>query len=451
MRRTLVVGATAALLLALTVALAVKAPSLRAQGAQQQPSGHNPFDVEITAAAVQLLEEGKQTFRYDTFGDEAFWGGQLRLHEAIAGRRLGGVGAGVSPRTALALGLKVDSQALPASLAAQITAGKVNMDDPATTLALLKRNAVLGVTGFFDSAGTLTSFGIQCALCHSTVDDSLAPGIGRRLDGWANRDLNAGAIMALAPNLKPILDLLGVDDATGRMILNNWGPGRFDARLLLDGKAFRPDGRTAAVLIRPVYGLGGVNMNPSTGGWGTVSYWNALEANLLMQGKGAFFDPRLADATRYPVAARAGFAHKRDTRDRITAKLGALQFYQYAIPPPKPPLGSFDIAAAERGEALFSAKAGCARCHVPPLYTDAGRNWHAPEEIGIDDFEANRAPLRGYRTAPLRGLWAHQKGGFYHDGRFATLLDVVNHYDAFFNLDLTTREKQDLVEYLKSL
>jgi hypothetical protein len=443
------VGATAILLLTLLVGLAVKAPSLRAQTAQQ-PSGQNPFDTEVVASAMRLLDEGRQAFRFDTFGDEAFWGGQLRLHEAIAGAALGGVGSGVSPKTALAVGLKVDSQALPAALVEQIKAGQVNLDDPATTLALLKLNAVLGVTGFFDAAGKLTTFGIQCALCHSTVDDSFAPGIGRRLDGWANRDLNVGAIIALAPNLKPITDLLGVDDATARTVLNSWGPGKFDARLLLDGKAFRPDGRTAAVLIQPAYDLSGVNFN-TTAGWGTINYWNALVANLLMQGKGSFFDPRLRDATHWPVAAKAGFGDKRDAEDRITPKLGALQFYQFAIPAPKAPAGSFDAAAAKRGEGVFNGKAACARCHIPPLYSEPGQNLHSPEEMGIDDFEANRAPERGYRTTPLRGLWSHQKGGFFHDGRFATLLDVINHYDGVFKLALTPAEKNDLVEFLKSL
>lgn len=450
MRRTLIVGATAPLLLALIVGLAVQAPLLRAQTAQQ-PSGQNSFDAEIVANALQLLEEGRQAFRFDTFGDEVFWGGQLRLHEAIAGAAHGGVGPGVSPKTALAVGLKVDSQALPVSLVEQIKAGKVNMDDPATTLALLKLNAVVGVTGFFDRADRITSLGIQCALCHSTVDDSVAPGIGRRLDGWASRDLDIGAVMALAPNLKPIADLLGTDEATVRKVAKSWGPGKFDARLLLDGKAFRPDGRPAAVLMQPAFGLSGVNYNASTGGWGTTNYWNALVANLLMRGQGTFYDPRLKDTTHWPVAARAGFNDKRDRVDRITPRLAALHFYQLSIPAPKPPTGSFDAAAAKRGEALFNEKAGCATCHVPPLFTEPGMNWHTPEEIGIDAFEAERAPIRGYRTAPLRGLWSHQKGGFYHDGRFATLLDVVQHYDAFFNLRLTAAEKSDLIEYLKSL
>lgn len=450
MRRNLVLGTTATMLFGMIVGLAITAPILRAQTGQQ-PNNVNVFDAEITANAVRQLDEGRQTFRFDTFGDEAYWGDQLRLHQAIAGAKLGGVGGGVSPKTALAVGLKVDSQALPAALVEQIKAGRVNLDDPATTVALLKLNAVLGVTGFFDNTGTLKSIGIQCALCHSTVDDSFAPGIGKRLDGWANRDLNIGAIIALAPNLKPITDMFGTDEASVRSVLNSWGPGKFDARVPLDGKALRPDGKPAATLIQPSFNLAGVNYNSSTAGWGTTNYWNAFVANLVMHGKGTFYDPRLADATQFPVAAMMGFANKRDPVDRITPKLAALEAYQRSIPPPRPPAGSFDATAAKRGEVLFNGKARCATCHVPPLYTDAGRNYHTPEEIGIDDFEAERAPARGYRTAPLRGLWSHQKGGFFHDGRFATLLDVVNHFDTIWALRLSPPEKNDLVEFLKSL
>ena len=213
-----------------------------------------------------MLEEGKQTFRFDTFGDEAFWTDALQLHRAIAGAQLGGVGPGVSPKTALAVGLKVDSDALPQSLISQLKQGRVNLDDPATTLALLKLNAVVGVKGTVRDDGSLQSVGITCALCHSTVDNSFAPGIGQRLDGWANRDLNVGAIVALSPNLKPVTDLLGVDEATVRTVLQSWGPGKFDAELFLDGKAFRPDGKSAATLIPPAFGLAGVNLHTWTVG-----------------------------------------------------------------------------------------------------------------------------------------------------------------------------------------
>jgi hypothetical protein len=410
------------------------------------------FDRVVRHHANRQIEEGRRIFRYDTFGDEAFWGGALRLHEGIEGAQFGGVGPGVSPRTALAVGLKVDVDALPKSLVHDLRRGRVDLDNPATTLALLRLNAVVGVTGFFDdsASGGLRSVGIQCALCHSTVDDSLAPGIGRRLDGWAARDLNVGAIVNLSPDLKPVADLLGVDEPTVRTVLQSWGPGRFDAELFLDGKAFRPDGATGATLLPPAFGLSGVNLHTFTG-FGSVTYWNAFVANLEMHGQGTFYDPRLEDATQFPVAARAGFGNVRATPDLVTPKLAALHFYQLALPAPESPRGSFDKTAAARGQALFAGKADCARCHVPPLYTEPGWNLHKPEEIGIDSFQADRSPDRRYRTTPLAGLWSHTKGGFYHDGRFPTLETVIDHYDGFFALGLSPGEKRDLSEFLKSL
>jgi hypothetical protein len=292
--------------------------------------------------------------------------------------------------------------------------------------------------------------GIQCALCHSTVDNSFAPGIGRRLDGWPNRDLNVGAIINLSPDLSAFTNALQVDEATVRTVLLSWGPGKFDAALLLDGKAFRPDGKSAATLIPAAFGLAGVNLHTYTG-WGSVPYWNAFVANLEMQGSGRFYDPRLNDTNTFPVAARLGFANVQGTTDLITGKLPALQFYQLALTAPKPPPNSFDPIAADRGKALFVGKANCATCHVPPLFTEPGWNAHTPAEIGIDDFQANRSPDKRYRTAPLAGLFARAKGGFYHDGRFADLSGVVGHYDQHFDLKLTPAEKTDLVEYLKSL
>ena len=215
---------------------------------------------KTSQTAEQLLQEGRQTFRYDTFGDEAFWGGVLGLNEVIAGSRFGGAGDGLSPRAALGLGLKVDADALPGSVLAGLRQGRVNLDDPGVTMALLRQNAVVGLTGFFDGPN-LQSVGIQCALCHSTVNDAVAPGVGQRLDGWANRDLNVGAIVALAPHLQPVADLLGTDVNTVKDVLNHWGPGHFDAELFLDGKGFRPDGKTAAVLIPPAFGLSGINLH----------------------------------------------------------------------------------------------------------------------------------------------------------------------------------------------
>lgn len=402
------------------------------------------------ANAQRMLDEGKQTFRFDTFGDEAFWGDTLQLHRALEGEALGGVGPGVSPTTALAVGLKVDSEALPESLVSQLKHGRANLDDPATTLALLKLNAVVGVKGTFKDDGSLKAVGITCALCHSTVDDSFAPGIGKRLDGWANRDLNVGVIASLSPNLQPVADLLGHDVATVRTVLQSWGPGRFDAELFLDGQAFRPDGKSASTLIPPAFGLAGVNLHTWTG-WGSVTHWNAFVANLEMHGQGTFYDPRLNDSVKFPIAARNGFGNVRSTPDLITAKLPALQFYQLSIGAPSAPAGSFDAAAAARGEAVFNNQAKCSVCHVPPIYTEPGWNMHTPEEIGIDAFQAKRSPDERYRTAPLRGLWTHQKGGFYHDGRFATLGDVVDHYNSVFTLNLSAQQKADLVEYLKSL
>jgi len=444
-------GRLAVSLVGLAAGALVFTDTFRAEGQERQAGvSRRGFDHVVDANARRLVDEGRQIFRYDTFGDEDFWGGRLRLHEAIAGAEHGGVGPGVSPATALAVGLKVDVDALPRGLRKQLRRGEVDIDDPATTLALLQLDAVVGVTGVFGAAGQLTSMGIQCALCHSTVDDSLAPGIGRRLDGWANRDLDVGAVVGLAPDLSPVTGLLGVDEETVRAVLASWGPGRFDAQLFLDGKAFTPAGGSAAALIPPAFGLAGVNLHTS-GAWGGVSYWNAFVANLEMHGKGTFVDARLNDSEQFPVAAAAGFANVRGEPDLITAKLPALHFYQLAIPAPRPPAGSFDAAGAARGRELFGGKARCAGCHVPPLYTEPGWNVHTAAEIGIDDFQAARAPDRRYRTTPLAGLWTHVNGGFYHDGRFATLTDVVRHYDRTFDLQLGDGEVGDLVEFLKSL
>jgi hypothetical protein len=408
------------------------------------------FDAEISRYVKVMLDEGRKTFRYDTFGSEAFWGETLQLHKAVAGEKNGGIGPGVSPKTALAVGLKVDADALPEALKKQIAEGRVNLDDPATTIALLKLNAVVGVTAFARADGSVESMGIQCALCHSTVDDSFAPGIGKRLDGWANRDLNVGSIVSLAPNLKPFTDLLGVDAGTVKKVLASWGPGRFDAELDKDGKAFRPDGKQAGTLIPPAFGLAGVNLHTWTG-FGSVPYWNAYVGATEMHGVGTFFDARLKDNDQYPVAAKSGGGNTRGVPDRITSKLAALHIYQLSIPAPSAPEGSYDKLAFERGKKLFDGPAKCATCHVPPLFTEPGNNLHAPSEIGVDSFQADRAPTHMYRTAPLAGLWTHQKGGFYHDGRFATLIDVVRHYNTQFKLDLSDSQQSDLVEYLKGI
>ena len=431
------------------------------------------FDAQIVLNANKYLIEGRKTFRFDTFGDEAFWGGQLQLHQAIKGTALGGVGPGISPTTALTLGLKVDVDALPQPLINQLKQGKVNLNDPATTVALLRLNAVVGIKGFFQG-NNLNSVGITCAICHSTVDNSFAFGIGHRLDGWANRDLDVGKIVAAAPDLSPFANLLGVSQATVRAVFNSWGPGKFDAELLLDGKAFNPQQVTdgvvtgtnvpGATLIPNAFGLAGYNEHTWTGSWGSVPYWNAFVANLEMRGIGRFFDPRLNNAAKFPIAAANGFGdlpHIPPEQDRITKKLPALHFYQMAIPAPEPQAGvDFNAAAAARGHELFSGKAKCNDCHVEPLWTEPGWNLHTPAEIGIDSFQADRSPDGVYKTMNLAGLFIREnavfmnpanKGRYYHDGRFKTLLDVVNHYNTHFSLGLTAQEKTDLVEYLKSL
>jgi hypothetical protein len=435
------------LLAGMTIALAYVAVRSHAERSDEQG---RRFDRQVNGNAQQLVEEGKQIFRFDTFGDEAFWGDALKLHQAIEGTKFGGVGPGVSPKTALAVGLKVDMDALPAALVQQIKEGKVDLDDPATTLALLKLNAVLGIQGQFNQDGSMKAMGISCALCHSTVDNTFAPGIGHRLDGWANRDLNVGAIISLSPDLTTVQDLLGVDRPTLNTVLQSWGPGKFDAEVFLDGKAFRPDGKSAATLIPPAFGLAGVNLHTWTG-WGSLPQWNAFVANLEMHGVGNFDDERLNDPIKFPIAARNGFAHVRHEVDLISSKLPALQIYQLSLAAPTPPAGSFDAEAAKKGKELFNGKANCSSCHTPPLYTESGWNMHTAEEIGIDDFQAKRSPDERYRTAPLNGLWTHQAGGFYHDGRFATLLDVVNHYNSFKQLNLSEQEKGNVVEFLKSL
>jgi hypothetical protein len=420
--------------------------------------------------AKQLIEQGRQIFRFDTYGDEAFWTGQLQMQQSVKT---------LTPRTALALGLKVDVNALPPSVEEAIENGKVNLNDPAVTLELIKHNAVLGVVGTFNN-NTLTKVGFTCALCHSTVDNSVVPGVGRRIDGLANHDLNVGAIIATAPNLEPVVKLLRLapQDANitaqdVRKVLNSWGPGKFDAELFLDGKAFNPHQITngmvtgtnvpGATLIPNARGLLGHNLHTWTGGWGTVTYWNAFVAVDELHGIGTFFDARFDNAAQFPIAAAAKLGHVSvdPDSDQVTGKLPALHFYQLALPAVKPRPGiDFDEAAAARGDELFSGKANCNSCHHEPLWTEPGWNQHTAGKMKIDGFEANRSPGHAYRTMNLAGLFVRERGlfmfpqnrgRFYHDGRFHTLLDVVTSYDERFNLGLSDEEKHDLVEYLKSL
>lgn len=428
------------LALATTLLIGVVAFSLSGRlNAQNSTAVARPgsFDEAIQVNSAQLFQSGQQVFRFDTFGDEAFWSDTLKLHQSVAT---------VSPVAALGLGLKVDVDMVPANVLAGIRNGSVNLNDPANTQALIGARAVVGVM----PAGANGRIGFTCALCHSTVDDSFAPGIGSRLDGWPNRDLNVGAIIATAPDLSAFATLLQIDQETVRTVLRSWGPGKFDAELILDGKAFRPDGKTAATLLPAAYGLAGVNLHTYTG-WGSVPYWNAFVANLEMHGAGTFFDPRLNDAAKFPVAARAGLGNVRTANDGITERLPALQYYQLSIPAPTPPRGSFIDSAASRGQGLFTGRARCSTCHVPPLFSEPGWSMHTGAEIGIDEFQASRSPDERYRTTPLKGAWSRSKGGYYHDGRFATLRAVVEHYDSTFALRLTESEINDLVEYLKSL
>jgi mono/diheme cytochrome c family protein len=356
-----------------------------------------------------LAAQGKEIFRFDTFGDDSFWTDTLRLHEVIQ--------SGVSPSTALAVGLKVDADKLPPGIL-----GTVDLNDPATTVALLKLGAVIGVKGTVATVNgkdSLTAVGITCALCHSTVDNTVAPGIGHRLDGWPNRDLNVGAIVALSPALQ---------DPAVQAVLTSWGPGKYDAY-------WNHDGRNNPTVIPPAFGLHDVALETFTGE-GPVSYWNAYVAVTQMHGHGSFSDPKLG-------------IHVEQTPDLVTSKLPALREYQHSLPAPTPPPGSFDVAAAARGKALFTGQARCSQCHTGSSFTDAGKRLYSPAEVGMDPTLAERATTGKYRTTPLRGVWQHPP--YFHDGSAATLDAVVSHYDQLFQLNLTPDQKRDLVEYLKSL
>ena len=369
--------------------------------------------------------DGQQIFRFDTFGDEQLWTDTLKMPQVIAT---------VSPATALGVGLKVDVDALPRPVVDALVAGKIDLNDPAVTTTLLSLNAVVGVVGKVSATGELESVGVTCALCHSTVDNSLTAGVGRRLDGWPNRDLNVGAIIALSPVL---------NDAQ-RAIFNSWGPGRYDARL----QAFNGTNlislntTTFPVLIPPAYGLRGVGFETYTGD-GPISYWNNYVAVTQMGGHGSFTDPRLGlNITQTP--------------DLVTPKLPALLDYQLKLQAPEPPKKSFNQAAATRGERIFNGAGRCASCHTPPKFTDVLNGpdpnvplLHAPSETGMEPVYATRTATGGYRTAPLRGVWSHAP--YFHDGSAPDLPAVVNHYDKVFSLGLTEAQKADLVEYLKSL
>ena len=358
------------------------------------------------------LDDGQCIFRHDTFGDEQLWTDVLRLHELVQT---------LPPTTALSVGLKVDAEAVPSEVLAS-----ADLEDPATTVALVELGAVVGVEGTVED-GTITEIGVTCALCHSTVDDSVMPGIGSRVDGFPNRDLDPGAIIALTPGLPALAADLGVDADTARAALESWGPGRYDAR-------FNQDGMSHPVLIPPAYGLADVELETYTGE-GPVSYWNAYVAVTQMGGQGSFSDDRIGlEIVQEP--------------DLVTPKLPALAEYQFSLEPPAPPTGSFDAEAAARGQALFAGEAECATCHSGDSFTDAP-TLHAPSETGMDPTEAERSATGMYRATPLRGVW--HRAPYFHDGSAPTLADVVDHYDTELELGLTGAEKADLVEYLKSL
>lgn len=384
-------------------------------------------DLNLPPLDPQLVEQGQQIFRYETFGDETFWTDVLQMNAVIE--------SAVSPNTALAVGLKVDAEALPAEVVTAIQNGQVDLDDPQTTLTLLQLNAVVGVQGQVsenpDGSLKLDRMGITCALCHSTVDDSFAPGIGSRLDGWPNRDLDPGLIVSLSPAL----------DQPTKDVYASWGPGLYDPR-------FNHDGLNNPVVIPPAYGLYGLPKAIFTGDGdvqhepvGPVAYWNRYVAVTQMHGHGYFIDDRINWEVDY-----------RDGDDLVTDKLPALQAYQFSISAPTPPAGSFDAAAATRGKALFSGKAQCATCHSGPLFTDVingGKLHPQSASVAVDKDYVKRSATKQWRVTPLKGVWQHPP--YFHDGSAATLADVVARYDEERNLNLSSAEKDDLTEYLKSL
>jgi cytochrome c5 len=381
-------------------------------------SSSSPPDLTQDPNAVA---QGKQTFRFDTFGDETFWTDTLRMNEVVA--------AAVDPTTALSVGLKVDSEALPAEVVQGIQNGSISLTSPDTTIALLKLNAVVGLKGTVENVNgkdTLTRLGVTCALCHSTVDNSFAPGIGKRLDGWPNHDLNPGAIIALSPVLT----------AQQKAIYNSWGKGKYDPRFNLDGKVGPAE-------IPPAYGLNGIHKITVTGDGDDIAYWNRYVAVTQMGGHGSFSEPR------------TGVNVVNGTDDQVSAKLPDLQAYQLTLAAPTPPAGSFDAAAAARGKTLFEGQAQCSTCHSGSNFTDANERLHAPSEV-VSEPEPNgepsyaaRSATKQYRTAPLKGLWQHAP--YFHNGTAATLTDVVNTYNTRKSLGLSPAQVADLVEYLKSL
>ncbi|NLD69427.1 MAG: c-type cytochrome [Limnobacter sp.] len=387
-------------------------------GAMIAVAGCGGSSADSAAEQRALVEQGKQIFRFDTFGDEARWTDTLRMHEVIA--------SAVDPMTALSVGLKVDAEALPQQLIDGIANGSVDLTSPATTVALLKLDAVVGLKGTVETVGgadRLVSVGITCALCHSTVDDSFAPGIGKRLDGWPNRDLDPGAIIALSPAI----------DAPTKALLDSWGKGKYDPR-------FNVDGISKPVVIPPAYGLEGIHSVTFTGDGTEPAYWNRYVAVVQMGGQGSFSDPRL------------NLSVTNGTEDLVSDKLPALQAYQLSLPAPAAPAGSFDPGAAARGKLVFEGVGGCASCHSGALFTDANAKLHPPADSMAEPESpsyASRSATGQYRTSPLKGVWQHAP--YFHDGSAATLDEVVRIYDSKRSLGLTEQQRSDLAQYLRSL
>lgn len=420
--RRLIAAASTMFVLALTLVISGVHP-IRATEQSHSRIANQESTSERSGRTGQF--DGQTIFRYDTFGDEQLWTRVLRMHEAVAT---------VDPATALAVGLKVDVDALPPAIIAALRAGDVDLTHPAVTTELIRLNAVVGIKGTVSNAGQLTSIGITCALCHSSVDDSFTKGIGRRLDGWANLDLNVGAIVALSPALPESL----------KAEFSSWGPGKYDPRHhAFDGLNLIPlNSPSVPVVLPSIFGLQGVGFETFTGD-GPISYWNSYVGVGQMGGHGNFSDPRVGIfITRTP--------------DLVTPKLPALLKYQLSLRTPPPPAGSFDPAAARRGKRIFRDEAGCISCHSGPRYTDVLNGpdprrplLHEPTEVGTDPAYAARSPTGKYRTTPLRGLWQHAP--YFHDGSAPDLMAVVNHYNRLFRLHLTLRQKADLVEFLKTL
>ena len=409
--------------LALTAFLAGCGTSGGSDATPATPRAQNGPAITASSAAMDssMVEQGKQIFRFDSFGDETQWTDALRMHEVIS--------KAVDPTTALSVGLKVDAEALPPAVVKGIQDKSISLTDPSTTVALLKLNAVVGLKGdvqTINGKDTLTRVGVTCALCHSTVDNSFAPGIGKRLDGWPNRDLNVGAIIALSPALT----------AKQKAVYNSWGKGKYDPR-------YNQDGLNGPQVIPPAYGLAGIHRIISTGDGGNISYWNHYVGVTQMGGHGTFTEPR------------TGVNVTNGTDDLISSKLPALQAYQLALHAPPAPAGSFDAVAAERGKALFNGGAGCASCHNGPAFTDANTRLHAPSEVvsepesqGVPSY-ASRSATKQYRTAPLKGVWQHPP--YFHNGSALTLEAVVATYNTRKSLGLTKSEISDVAQYLKSL